>query len=220
MSETAAERGEIKIPRAEWVRFRRRLIQAWNILLRDRLELAQELHRHLVLQGKGKRGFDYAAEARVWSDERKRQIVARAANSNVSLDTEAPVEAIALVLRTIPGERLKPRTVPKKLLPWARPASTRELSDHKFLRWMGHVRLLDEACVLSWEVVGAGEAIEDAWKHPLGQILIGALDSIHWVANTGGVIVRKDEGASHGTGAGAPTRRYGPLGLIPDSSTP
>jgi hypothetical protein len=140
MSEAASERGEIKIPRAEWVRLKRGLIQAWNLLLEDRFELAGKLHRHLVSRGKGKRGFDYAAEARTWADLQKRRIVARGARDSVSLDTEAPVEAIALVLRTIPGKRLKPRTVPKKSLPWARPATTREFSSHKFFRWRGHVQ--------------------------------------------------------------------------------
>lgn len=223
MSETAAESGEIKIPRAEWVRLRRSLILAWNTLLRGRFELAQELYGHLVLQGKGKRGFDYAWHARAWAGQKRRRIVALAARGSSTSrfpDVEAPVAAVAMVLRSIPGERLKPRTVPKKILPWARPASTRQFSNHKFLRWTGHVQLLDKSCVLIWEVLGENEAIEDAWEHPLGQVITEALDSIHWVANTGGTILRKDSSVGSATRGETPSRRYGPLGLRPDGSNP
>jgi hypothetical protein len=223
MADIAAERGEIRIPRGQWVGLKRRLIESWNALLSRRFELARELYDHLMLHGKGKRGFDYAAAAREWADRKRRRILAGALRDSTQgepSDAEAPSEAILLVLRPIPGERLKPRKVKKKTLPWARPASTRHFSNHKVLRWTAGVRLLDESCVLIWEVVGSPQAIDEAWKHPLGQVLEQSLASIHWMPNTGGTIVRSGERMDDATdvvasASSADPRRYGPLGIGP-----
>lgn len=77
------------------------------------------------------------------------------------------------------------------------------------------MRLRDVSCLLIWEVAGPGQAIEDAWNHPLGEALRHALVNIDWIPDTGGTIVRTNAATD---AAGSATRRYGPLGLGPEGS--
>lgn len=204
------ERGEIKIPAAAWSALQTALREAWSTQLRQRYELALELHAHLKEVARGKRNFNYVEAARDWAMKKNAELRRRAS-------AEVAYDVIHVVLPMYPNKRPKPY-VPKKK-DFHVPASINKFADHPAMHWDGRILLDRKRRVLIWDVPENNHAVDHAWMHPMGRALEAALHRIKWTRGSGGTIVGNNEyrrsDRSEGGGSNFVSRRYGPLGEDP-----
>ena len=210
------ESGSLKVPSAEWAPLKKRFIEAWNAEVTKRFELANELHAHLVVAGKGKRKFDYEKAARDWAESQ--QDSRRAHYLMFSHDNERQERAYAVITRVLPyteGAARKPRKPLKKDFPFVR-SNAVDFQSASVMDWDGRLSFKNETRTLEWEVYENNRAVDRAWEAPLGRALDNALGKVTWTRGSGGKFIGNDEynedADYEGGGGNYVTRRYGPLG--------
>jgi len=168
------ESGEIKIPAADWSKFRTAIITCWNDHQLSLLEKAKALHAKVKAAAKGKRGKN--------RDEAIRK----------ALGTEWDLMPLVIERsydRDSRQETLTLKGLPKKkdlgLLPTSKDA-TLDVGD-------ASVRLCNKTRTVSWDVGENNRACEHARETFLGKELFRLLARIEWTRGTGGKIVGNDE---------------------------
>lgn len=161
MSKYEWEKGQVKIPSAQWGSFRRELHDALAKELERRFEFAQALYTHLKSTGKGKRKFDYLKEAHHWAEAQSQKLTA--------------LSIIGFVLPRPKEGRHKPRTPKKKDFQVQR--SVLEIN-HPALRWEGCLMLDPKTRTAHWRVDENNYACDRAWGHPMGVAFARALSHI------------------------------------------
>jgi hypothetical protein len=171
------EKGEIKLPKAEWVPFRKALIQAHNDEKLSLFNSALGAHAKMVESSKGLRG-----------DNRfKKQV--EVLKSFVP-DYERYSSHFELLFVAEEGSYHRTKLVlPKKkdlgLLPLTADCKISLVNAQIFLR--------NDTCSVIWSVPENNRACDHARQEPLAQTMFRLLDRVTWTRGSGGSIVGNDE---------------------------
>ena len=218
MSRYDWERGKVVIPSAAWAPFKKALREGWNAYLTTLMKQAEVLHAHLVTASKGKRNFDYRAEAKAWADRQSRS------SSYSSSSSEQAYEVVDYLFAAVRyAGKGRPNTPKKKDFPFAT-SVTLEYSSFDAFYWEGSCYLNNDRRELEWHVSENNHAVEHAWNHPMGRVVDRALRAVQWTRGSGGKFIGNDEynrDSDYEDGGGNyVTQRYGPLGAADEYDRP
>jgi len=198
MSRYEWERGDIVLPSAEWVKFRKSLITGFGIAQRQDFELLKKLHEQIAASIKGKRGVDVEAVVR--------QAVFATPGQFKVIDEFAAVKA--LLNKDEATGRCKLRSPRKQDFPDPKQSMT------QFDAEDGRIHLDNDKRTVTWNVPENNHACDRARESYMGQLLFRLLGQVKWTRGSGGEIVGNDEynrdARYEGGGANYVKNRFGP----------
>lgn len=198
MSRNESERGTIKIPRGEWSKLKKTLMEANNAEQERIYETATRVKDAVLAAGKGKRGFDW------------RRAVEDSIERERCSDDRCHAIRDLLWPRNPNGSREegKPSTPKKKDLQLANRKTTSYEAD------LAKITLDDESHSVTWDVSENNHACESSRASAMGKVFFKALDAITWTRGSGGKIIGNDEynrdNNNEGGGGNYATSEYGP----------
>lgn len=207
MSKYQKEYGSFKIPSAEFVELKRKIIDAYNKHQDNTFDFAQTLHGVLVQSKLKAEGsdlpfdplFDKAVET---------------VKSRLDISAVRGVDIYGAVTRSLCDEEgLQLRRPLKKDFPHI-PISTQKCSIE--FTPGAYISIDQENKAVSWEVEENNHSVDEARDHPVANVFFKALSGVHWERGTGGMIHYTDEYMRDAFGSGGDTSRissrFGPIG--------
>jgi hypothetical protein len=209
MSKYQKEYGSFKIPSAEFVELKRKIIDAYNKHQDNTFDFAQTLHGVLVQSKLKAEGsdlpfdplFDKAVET---------------VKSRLDISAVRGVDIYGDVTRSLCDEddvQLRLRRPLKQDFPYI-PISAQRC----FIEFTpgAHISFDQDNKAVSWEVDENNHAVDEARNHPVANVFFKALNSVQWTRGTGGMIHYTDEYMRDAFGSGGDTSRissrFGPIG--------
>jgi len=167
------EAGEIRLPKKDYPKFRKSIIEAWNKYHLDLYQRALIILLKLKKMGKGKRKFDWHG-------------------AYVDNFCEGPDEAFFAIEQMIFD--FKALNGPKLIRPKKKDVPKAKVSKGTKLA-LGEARIAfnDKTCTVTWAVPENNHACEYAREHPVAVKLFNALARVKWTRGSGGQIVGNDE---------------------------
>jgi len=221
MSCDQAERGTIKLPTAQYSKFRKSVIQAYNEHQTLCLEAAQKLHAELARLSKGMR------QPIAWNtvmETAKKQVKNSGGTSFGYGNYRNKYDGIDFY--SLEDNVLKDKAVVRKGVKTYKKALVRPMKkDFSLLAlnaigfdvgYDAHIRFNVKAHTVIWSVSENNHAVDHAHEHPISIKFFKLLNEIKWVRGTGGEILYTDEhqrdSALQYAGGGGSTvnGRYGP----------
>jgi hypothetical protein len=211
------EKGQFKIPAAQWASLKERVREAHNVLVDQVNEMAREAHRKGLLAVKGKRNVN-VHEAIVHAAREEIEAMERSGE-------HLPEEVLMYVISAIypnPGVHDAPRyedtdrpQKPKKKFAFLKPVNR---NNRRILVTGGSVSFDDDTRTVHWDVGENNRACHFARIHPVARVLFRELKSMPWTRGSGGVVWGSDEyheraESSYPGGGGSYHKAfYGPIG--------
>ena len=190
------ERGSVKIPASEWSTFKKKILGAYNQIIKRDFALAVNSYNYLKVSAKGRRNYNY-----------KQNLVLKLQEANLNWDSYNRIELSMFPLTETRTTPLKPKKKDFKLV--------NNQTEHIDLDEFG-IGISNKNKTLYWEVSENNHAVDEAHNHPVTIAVFAALNNVSWKRNSGGIIVANDEYNRQDDGPGGGgnyvTHAFGPLG--------
>lgn len=210
------EEGNFTLPKAEWVKFRKAMVEAYNAGVHQDFETTQRVYEAVKSAVKGKRGVDLATVIR--------DVMARTKPGHTRGFALAEPEFTYVVVNEYQAQRSlqKKDEVTGKLKLQAPKKQLFELAKQTTMGFDtsdgSRISLAPDTQKVNWEVPESKGACECSRQSLMGSVLFKLLAGVNWTRGSGGWVSGNDEyhedAGRHSTGAGGSylKERFGPLG--------
>jgi hypothetical protein len=203
------ERGEIKIPGAQWKQVRDGITLAVNARQKALYELALKAYDRLVeiKKIKGSKALEGGASGALMMGDRADQALLSALESS-----DDSFHALHNLFKADPVTRKQKLVAPKKK---DFPDAVSTKATHHGLGGFG-ITINHAGKTITWSVPENNHAVDNAHEHPVGIALFRLLKGVKWTRGTGGIIAGNNEYArdnqEYGGASNFANFRFGPLG--------
>ncbi|WP_028492732.1 hypothetical protein [Thioalkalivibrio sp. ALE19] len=192
------ESGTIKLPKTEFTKVRRAVVQAHNEYVDRMLRLAQSIHTRMGEKPTPQIPEDFRTPG--WTGY-ERLVIYMAMKVLGSDHVEEAGKIKSLMgwytdAKGLPNPNRKPRKPTRKALdndPRMAPIGLREANPRIHLAEDASIEFDAEQRTVTWDVRQGRHVIEKARRHPVGKALFDALKRVKWTRESGGEILYQDE---------------------------